>query len=129
MASIFDEVIDRKSTESIKWKLFGPDVLPMWVADMDFRAPEPVIQALQERVAHGVFGYPAEPAEMRGLLVERMQRLYAWNVQPDEIVFLPGVVTGFNQVAHALAGPGGGVLMQTPVYHPFFGVAPNIRGQ
>lgn len=129
MASIFDEVIDRKSTESIKWKLFGPDVLPMWVADMDFRAPQPVIQALQERVAHGVFGYPAEPAELRSLLVDRMQRLYGWSVQPEEIVFLPGVVTGFNQVAHALAGPGGGVLMQTPVYHPFFGVAPNIRGQ
>lgn len=129
MTSIFDEVIDRRSTESIKWKLFGPDVLPMWVADMDFRAPQPVITALQERVAHGVFGYPAEPAEMRVLLVERMQRLYGWGVQAEDIVFLPGVVTGFNQVAHALAGPGAGVLMQTPVYHPFFGVAPNIRGE
>lgn len=128
MTYTFDDCIDRRSTESVKWQLFEPDVLPMWVADMDFRAPQPVIDALQARVAHGVFGYPMEPAELTELLVERLQRLYGWVVQPDEIVYLPGVVTGFNLMGHAFVGAGGGVLLQTPVYHPFFGVAPNVRG-
>jgi len=128
MTHTFDDCIDRRSTESVKWRLFEPDVLPMWVADMDFRAPQPVIDALQARVAHGVFGYPTEPAELTELLVERLQRLYGWTVQPEEIVYLPGVVTGFNLMGHAFVGAGGGVMMQTPVYHPFFGVAPNVRG-
>ncbi len=128
MAYSFDDVIDRQSTESVKWKVFEPDVLPMWVADMDFRAPDAVIEALRARVEHGVFGYPKEPPELRELLVERLQRLYQWTVKPEEIVLLPGVVVGFDLMAHAFAGPGSGVVLQTPVYHPFFGVAPSIRG-
>jgi cystathionine beta-lyase len=120
--------MDRRSTESVKWNLFDSDVLPMWVADMDFRAPEPVVQALKARVEHGIFGYPLEPVELRELIVERLQRLYQWSVLPEDIVFLPGVVTGFNLMGHAFMGAGGAVLMQTPVYHPFFGVARNVKG-
>lgn len=126
MTYSFDEIIDRRETESIKWLLFEPDVLPMWVADMDFRSPEPVIRALRNRVEHGVFGYMKEMSELPELLVERMQRLYGWQVQPEEIVFLPGVVVGFNLAAHAMTEPGDAVLMQTPVYHPFFGIAKNV---
>jgi cysteine-S-conjugate beta-lyase len=122
MTYSFDDIIDRRSTDSIKWNAYGADTLPMWVADMDFRSPEPVIRALEERVAHGVLGYPMEPKELPALIVERLQRLYGWTVQPEEIVFVPGVVVGFNLAAHALAGPGCGVLMQTPVYHPFLHV-------
>lgn len=114
----FDQRIDRRGTESIKWRRYDEDVLPMWVADMDFMAPEPVIQALQERVAHGVFGYSLEPPALRAIIVDRLQRLYRWQVAPEALIFLPGVVVGFNLVCHALATPGDGVLIQTPVYFP-----------
>lgn len=115
----FDDLPDRRSTESVKWNYYDEDVLPMWVADMDFRSPEPVIRALHERVEHGVFGYPEEMPEFRRVLVERLLRLYQWKIEPEDIVFLPGVVTGFNLVSQALAQPGQAALIQTPVYPPF----------
>jgi cysteine-S-conjugate beta-lyase len=114
----FDQCIDRCCTESSKWHCYDADVLPMWVADMDFRSPEPIVTALRERVEHGVFGYGMEPAELRGVIVDWLQRLYGWQVGPEALVFVPGVVTGFNLACHALASPGDGVLMQTPVYYP-----------
>jgi cystathionine beta-lyase len=96
-------------------------LLPMWVADMDFRSPEPVVAALLERVQHGVFGYPQEPAELRKILVERLAEHYDWAVRPEEILLSAGVVTGFNQACHAYGQPGEDVLIQTPVYGPFLG--------
>ncbi len=114
----FDQRIDRRHSESLKWHRYDDDVLPMWVADMDFMSPEPVIRALRERVEHGVFGYGLAPPELRQVIVDRLQRLYGWQVSPDDLVFLPGVVTGFNLVCHAVASPGDGVLIQTPVYFP-----------
>ncbi len=121
----FDHFPDRRSTESVKWLAYGPDVLPMWVADMDFLSPEPVIQALQQRAAHGVYGYPMEMPELRTLVVERLEKLYRWQVKPEEIVFVPGVVTAFNMACHALGYPGEGVLVQTPVYPPILGAPAN----
>jgi len=115
--SILDRVIDRRGSDSVKWSQYG-DALPMWVADMDFPAPEPVIAALQRRVEHGIFGYGIEPPELRPLLVERLQRLYGWTVAPEALLFLPGIVTGFNQAVRAVTQPGDGVLVNTPVYHP-----------
>jgi cystathionine beta-lyase len=112
-----DEIIDRRPTDSEKWNCYG-DALPLWVADMDFRAPEPVIRALRDRVEHGIFGYAAEPPELRPLLVERLRRLYGWEVQPEALLFVPGVVAGFNQAVHAITSSGDGVLVQTPVYSP-----------
>jgi cystathionine beta-lyase len=127
----FDNVPERRPTDSIKWNAYDADVLPLWVADMDFPAPEPVLRALHERVEHGIFGYPAvsnrpgELGELRQVLVERLENLYGWQVGPDELLFLPGVVTGLNLACHALAEPGGGVLVQTPVYPPFLRTADN----
>ena len=118
MAYNFDERIDRRRFESIKWHRYDEDVLPMWVADMDFRAPEPVIRALEERVQHGVFGYGKAPDELREVIVEHLQRRYDWRVSPEDLVFFPGVVPGFNLACHAVASPGEGVLIQTPVYRP-----------
>lgn len=118
----FDCIIDRCVTECIKWQAYGADVLPMWVADMDFAAPEPVIAALRARVAHGVFGYEAHPPALVEAIVARLQQLYGWTVAPEAIVFLPGVVTAFNLAAQAFLEPGDGLLIQTPVYPPFFGV-------
>jgi cystathionine beta-lyase len=113
-----DRFIDRRPTESTKWRTYSEDVLPLWVADMDFAAPEPVIRALRERVEHGIFGYGLEPPELRPVIVERLQRLYGWDVAPEALLFVPGVITGFNLATHAVASPGDGVLVQTPVYVP-----------
>lgn len=121
----FDCIVDRCGTDSVKWCYYPPDALPLWVADMDFRSPEPVIAALHERVQHGVFGYGKEPSELRAVLVERLQRLYGWQVAPEWLVFLPGVVIGFNLVCRAFASPGDGVLLQTPAYPPILSAPPN----
>jgi len=118
-----DTLIDRRCTESAKWRRYGEDVLPLWVADMDFLSPEPVIAALRDRVEHGIFGYGAEPDDLREVTVERLERLYGWRVSPEALVFIPGVVTGLNLACHAVAEPGGAVFVQTPVYGPFLSVA------
>ena len=127
MAYDFDCYIDRTQSECAKWKVFDSDVLPLWVADMDFRSPEPVIQALRERVEHGVFGYPAEPPELRPVVIERLRRLYDWEVDPDSLVFVPGVVSGFNLACQGLCKPGDGLLIQTPVYGPIFAASENAQ--
>jgi cystathionine beta-lyase len=90
---------------------------------MDFRSPEPVIAALRERVEHGVFGYGRPPQELRDVIVDRLWRLYGWRVQQDELVFVPGVATGFNLACHAVGSPGDSVLLQTPVYFPMLNAA------
>ncbi len=118
MGTDFDTLINRRGTESIKWDRYGDTVLPMWVADMDFRSPEPVINALQKRVDHGVFGYGSEPEKLRGIIVERLFHEYRWQVDPEAVVILPGVVLGFNLACHAFTEPGEGLLIQTPVYPP-----------
>jgi cystathionine beta-lyase len=115
----FDKIPERRETDSIKWRKYDPDVLPMWVADMDFLSPRPVIQALRERVEQGIFGYPQEPPELKEVIVKRLAERYAWEVQPEDLILLPGVVKGFNLACHALADPGEGALIQTPVYFPF----------
>lgn len=123
----FDNCPDRRLTESEKWRRYPPDVLPLWVADMDFVSPEPVIRALRQRVEHGVFGYPHEPPELREMIVARLAERYRWHIQPDDIVFVPGVIRGFNLAAHTVAGPGTGVLIQTPIYPPILAVPRNSR--
>lgn len=127
----FDHAPDRRPTDSVKWNAYDADVLPLWVADMDFLSPEPVLQALHQRVSHGVFGYPilqnrsGEGGELRQVLVQRMQRLYGWKIQPDDLLFLPGVITGLNQACQMAVVPGSAVLIQTPVYPPFLRMASN----
>jgi cystathionine beta-lyase len=130
----FDECPPRRASDCAKWRQYAEDVLPMWVADMDFVSPEPVIRALHRRVDHGVFGYPesvndstGELASLREAVLERLDRLYGWQVRPEELLFLPGVVTGFNLACHALAAPRGSVLVQPPVYYPFLS-APKTAG-
>ncbi len=122
-----DHIIERRSTESAKWRWYDDDVLPLWVADLDFPSPQPVIRALHQRVEHGIFGYGLEPPELRPVIVERLKRLYGWQVEPDDLVFLPGVVAGFNLATQAVTSPGDGVLVQTPVYYPIL-YAPDHAG-
>jgi len=123
----FDEIINRRTSDSIKWNLFEEDVIPLWVADMDFKSPKPVIDLLKDRVQHGVFGYALPPKELTEAICKRLLDLYNWKVEMDEIVFLPGVVVGFNNVIHALTQPKQNVLIQTPVYNPFLDAAKNAK--
>jgi cysteine-S-conjugate beta-lyase len=125
MTSAFDCYIDRTRTNSTKWQCYGPEVIPLWVADMDFRAPEAVIEALQRRVDHGIFGYGDEPPGLREVLVARLARLYGWRVAPEDLLFIPGVVVGFNLAAQAVCQPGEGLLLQTPIYYPMLSVPTN----
>lgn len=125
MSCNFDQIIDRCGTDSVKWCYYPQDALPLWVADMDFRSPDAVIRALHERVEHGVFGYGVELPELREVVMERLERLYRWNVKAEELVFLPGVVPGFNLACQALSSPGDGVLVQTPAYPPILSAPAN----
>lgn len=118
---------ERRNTDSIKWGLYEEDVLPLWVADMDFTSPPSVIEALQQRAAHGVFGYARESTELKELIAARMENLYGWKIKLEDILLLPGVVAAFNLVCQAVAQPGESILIQPPVYPPFFS-APGYAG-
>lgn len=152
----FDQPIDRRGTDSEKWDRFDPDVLPLWVADMDFPSAEPIIEALRKRLEHRVFGYSNEIRGLREAILGWLEERHQWKVRPEDIVFLPGVVVGFNLAArtfcsgntyppydskamppHETATAGssgsldrssyGGVLVQPPVYPPFLSVGRNAR--
>jgi cystathionine beta-lyase len=129
----FDYLPDRRGTNSGKWRSYDQDVLPMFVADMDFVPPQPVVEALQAAVSAGVFGYPMFAGEtsdspgLREAVVARLARKYGWQVAPESIVFVPGVVTAFNLAARMAAlqagAAGGEVLIQTPSYPPMLEAA------
>ena len=129
----FDTPIERRATDSEKWGKYAEDVIPMWVADMDFRSPQPVIQALHQRIEHGVFGYPDggfnddpnELKKLRQLVVERLFEKYCWKIHPEDMIFIPGVVVGLNLSCHTHAVPGDSVLVQPPVYFPILKVPEN----
>ncbi len=120
---------ERRKTDSVKWDLFEEDVLPLWVADMDFTSPPAVIEALQQRAAHGVFGYSLDSIALKKLLVERMADLYHWQITEEDILLLPGVVSGFNLSCQAVVQPGDSLLIQPPVYPPFFSAAANAQAR
>lgn len=113
----FDQPVERAGTWSSRWERYaGRDVVPLWVADSDFRAPPCVLEALAARLRHGVLGYTTPPRELREAIVARMQRLYQWRIEPDWIVFLPGVVPGLHLAARHLVPADGHALVPTPVY-------------
>ncbi len=115
----FDQEIDRKDTDSHKWLAYGDDVIPLWVADMDFVSAEPIIRALRQRIDHGVFGYTRPSPELGFTIQKRLKSLYGWEVREEEIIYLPGVVSALNLAFQVYAGPGDEVLVQTPVYGHF----------
>jgi len=122
----FDRVIERRGTHASKWdnmaRLSGieaPDAIAMWVADMDFAAPPAVIAALRERVEHGIFGYARPVKSTVDAAVEMFRVRHAWEIRPEWIVWLPGLVVGLNVMARAFAAPGEEVLTLAPVYPPF----------
>jgi cystathionine beta-lyase len=115
----FDDVVERRGSDCIKWGFYPEDVIPLWVADMDFKSAEPIVQALHQRVDHGVFGYTRPEPALRLAVRERMDRLYQWDVSEEEILLLPGVVSGLNIAIQAYAAAGEAILAQPPVYFHF----------
>lgn len=125
MSIDFDRVIGRNGTSSVKHDgssaYFGTaDVLPLWVADMDFAAPEAVTRALTERAAHPVYGYTLYPDSLYDALTDWLKKRHGWEVQREWIVMAPGVVPSLFATVMAYAEPGEGVIVQPPVYFPFF---------
>lgn len=114
----FDQVFDRHNTGSTKWSRYSADVLPMWVADMDFAAPPVVIEALQQRLLHPLVGYSVAQDNLREAIVADLWNKYAWRVKPQELIFLPGVESGFNMALKALVQPQQNVVVQVPNYPP-----------
>ncbi|MCY0106837.1 PatB family C-S lyase [Pseudomonas monsensis] len=114
----FDQVFDRHNTGSTKWSRYPADVLPMWVADMDFAAPPVVIEALQQRLLHPLLGYSVAQDNLREAIVADLWNKFAWQVKPQELIFLPGVESGFNMALKALVQPQQNVVVQVPNYPP-----------
>ncbi|RON96235.1 aminotransferase [Pseudomonas fluorescens] len=114
----FDQVFDRHNTGSTKWSRYSADVLPMWVADMDFAAPPVVIEALQQRLLHPLVGYSVAQDNLREAIVADLWAKFAWKVKPQELIFLPGVESGFNMALKALVQPQQNVVVQVPNYPP-----------
>lgn len=125
----FDTLIDRINSDSHKWRRYeGRDVIPMWVADMDFPSPPAVLQALHQRVDHGVFGYAQPDARLKQVIIAHLHEQYRWDVDPEWIVWLPGLVTGLNVACRAVGRPGAGILTSVPIYPPFL-TAPSYSGK
>lgn len=121
----FDQVIERRRTDSLKWDSVDEKLLPMWVADMDFACPPEVVEALVKRAEHGVFGYAIPSNNYHQAVIDWMQKRHRWAIEREWILTCPGVVSALDVAVRALTEPGDKVLIQVPVYHPFFSVVRN----
>lgn len=126
----FDELVERRGSHSMKWDdldewFSSNEVLPMWVADMDFKCPDEVIEALKKRVEHGVFGYPGDIGKYYESVIKWFDNKQGWNVEAECICTTEGVVTAINMLIQALSEEGDRVLIQTPVYPPFYKAVSN----
>ncbi|MGE5258921.1 MAG: MalY/PatB family protein [Hyphomicrobiales bacterium] len=125
----FDTVVDRCGTGCEKWEKYrGRDIIPMWVADMDFCSPPAVIEALHRRTDHGVFGYTNASPELVDTVVGMLERDFGWSIDPAWLVWLPGLVSGLNVTCRAVGREGDDVLTLVPVYPPFLS-APRYSGR
>ena len=116
----FDEVIDRRGTAAVKWDKYpGRDIIPMWVADMDFRSAPAIVEALKRRAEHGVFGYTDPPQELGDAIVAALERDHNWKIRHEWLMWLPGLVSGINLVCRAIGEESDDVVTAVPVYHPF----------
>lgn len=126
----FDEVVNRKGSNSVKWdnlkEVYGrEDILPMWIADMDFKAADGVLEALKVKLDHGVFGYNIKSDSLYNSIINWVKKRYNWDIKKEWISFTPGVVPALNIAVHEFAKEGEQVVIQPPVYPPFFRVLEN----
>jgi len=117
--SSFDHLIDRAHTHSIRWDKYGPSVIPLWVADMDFKVPDCVLKALHQRIDHGILGYTYAGPRLKECIVEYVKRRFNWAIEPSCIHFLPSVVTGLHLSVRNLTQANEHVLIPGPAYHHF----------
>jgi len=121
----FDEVIDRSETQSAKWDYYEKDLLPLWVADMDFRVPQPIINAIINRAKHGIFGYSYFHSAYFDAVLNWFKRHYNWEIKKEWLAFTPGVIPAINMSIQSYSNPGDKIIVQNPVYYPFFGAIQN----
>ncbi|GEN88688.1 MalY/PatB family protein [Oceanobacillus sp. FSL W8-0428] len=125
--SFFEEVHDRKQTKSMKWDMLqmrfqSDDVLPMWVADMDFKAPEAVNQALIQRAEHGIYGYTVIDEDVTSSVTDWLKNRHGWDIEPEWLNYSPGVINTLHMALQAFTEPGDKIMIQTPVYTPFYNI-------
>jgi len=121
MENNFDRILDRRNTSSLKWdKYAGTDIIPMWVADMDFQSPPSVMEQLTERIAHGIFGYTTVPRELKDVVVKRIRDRYGWQIDSSWVIWLPDLVSALHLSCQAAGGNGDEIITFSPVYPPFF---------
>ena len=119
----FDTVTSRRNTDSIKWSRYPDDVLPLWVADMDFPSPPVVAKAVKKRLAHPFFGYTGDDTLLIDTICKWVSDRHGWKIEPDWILLMPGVVTGMNWTAQTYVKPGDALCFHSPVYPPFFHIS------
>jgi cysteine-S-conjugate beta-lyase len=125
----FDTAVDRTRSDSHKWQKYaGRDIIPMWVADMDFQSPPAVLRALHQRVAHGVFGYGRPDPQLKFTIIDYLLSAHGWHVAPEWVLWLPGLVTGINVACRGVGRRGAAILTTVPVYPPFL-AAPGLAGK
>lgn len=116
----FNRILNRRNVINLnKWTWYPKDTLPMWIADMDFPSPPPILDALQKQIEHGVLGYELPASKLYETIAARMEKLYNWKVAPDTIIAIPGANAGYNVAARTFCTPRKGYLIQTPVYNEF----------
>jgi len=115
----FDKIIDRRGSGCIKYDTVCKDVIPLWIADMDFETPDFILDAIRRRLECPVLGYPCVPKDYLPTVAKWVKRLHGWNVSPKHICYVPGIVKGIAMVQHLFLTPGSKVIIQPPVYHPF----------
>ena len=125
----FDEIIDRNRTSSLKWEKYkDKDIIPMWVADMDFKAPPAILNTLQQSIEHGILGYTIIPDELNEIVVAKLDILYNWKIEKEWLLWVPGVVCALNVACATFGGPHDKIVTTTPVYPPFL-TAPKNCGK
>jgi cystathionine beta-lyase len=124
----FDTPVNRHHTASLKWDRYpNREIIPLWVADMDFKSPPAVMTALQQRVEHGVFGYGVAPAALTEVICEMVAGRYGWQIRPEWLIWLPGLVSGLNIACRSLGEEGDAVMTMVPVYPPFLTAPKHFR--
>lgn len=121
----FDEIVDRRGTECKKWDTYGEDVIPMWIADTDFKCPKPVVDAMVKRAEHGVYGYPVNSKNFEKAVCNWQKKRFGWDIEVDWVEHTPAVVPAIVFAIRAFTQPGDHVVLHLPAYHPFHDIIPN----
>jgi len=121
----FDELIDRRGTECKKWDTYTEDIIPMWIADTDFKCPQPVIDAMVKRAEHGIYGYPTNVDTFEKSIVNWQKKRFGWDVNPEWVEYTPAVIPALVYAIYAFTSPGDNIVIQMPAYHPFHAIIPS----